>query len=222
MWQLLVAVVPLGLAAAITPTLFALQVLVVSGPQWRRRAAAVALGAGAVFAAVFAIVLAGFSQLPDAGTGRHGRIEDVVSLTVGAVLVPVGLWMLRPHPQADAAMERKVQGYAEHAKPSVFFGIAAYMSVTDFSSLLVMVPALHLVTSSAVPVAGKGFVVLVLFGMVMLPVILPPTAVLIGGEPAVRRLRRVYDAVMGHQIQVMGAVALVVGVVLMWRGVRGL
>lgn len=222
MWQLLVAVAPLGVAAAITPTLFALQVLVVSGPRWRVRATAVALAAALVFAVVFGLVLAGLSQLPDAGTGRHGRIEYVVSLLVGAVLVPLGIWMLRPHARTDAAMERKVEGYAEHANPWVFFGIAAYMGATDFSSLLVMVPALHLVTGSSVAVAGKAFVVLFLFLCIMLPVLLPPTAVLIGGDRAIARLRRVYDVVMGHQVQVMGAVGLAVGLVLLWRGVRGL
>jgi hypothetical protein len=221
-WELVVAVAPLGLASAVTPTLFALQVLVVSGPRWRRRATAVALGAAVVFAAVFGLVLAGFSQLPDAGGGGHGRLEYLVSLVVGAALVPVGLWMLRPHPQADAAMERKVEGHAEHATPWVYFGLAAYMSLTDVSSLLVIVPALHLVTSSAVAIAGKALVVILLFGCIMLPVLVPPTAVLIGGDRAVARLRRLYDAVMGHQIQVMGAVAVIVGVVLLWRGVRGL
>jgi hypothetical protein len=221
-WQLLVAVAPLGVAAAITPTLFALQVLVVSGPRWRSRAVAVALAAAMVFAAVFGLVLAGLSQLPDAGTGRHGRTEYVISLLVGAILVPLGIWLLRPHMHADAEMQRKVEGYAEHANPWVFFGIAAYMSATDFSSLLVMVPALHLVTSSAVAAASKAFVVLLLFLCIMLPVLLPPTAVLIGGDRAIARLRRVYDAVMGHQVQVMGVVAFVVGLALLWRGVRGL
>jgi hypothetical protein len=219
---LLLAIAPLGLAAAVTPTLFALQVLVVSGADWWRRATAVAAGAGLVFIAVFALVLAGFSQLPDAGSGRHSQWEDIIALACGAVLVPLGAWMLRPHPHADAAMERKVSGYADHANPWVFFGVAAYMSVTDFSSLLVLVPALHDVTSSAVAVVGKALAVLFLLFCIMLPVLAPPTAVLLGGDRARSTLRRLYALVMGHQVQVMGAVALVVGLILLVRGIRGL
>ena len=61
---------PLGLAAAVTPTLFALQVLVVSGPQWQKRSLGVIAGTAIVFVIIFALVLGGLSQLPDAGTGE--------------------------------------------------------------------------------------------------------------------------------------------------------
>jgi cytochrome c biogenesis protein CcdA len=105
-WDLLLTVLPLGLAAAVTPTLFALQVLVVSGPSWQSRALAVTLGSGAVFVVVFALVLAGLSQLPDAGTGKSTRTEYWIELVSGVVLIPIALWMLRPHPHADAALEK--------------------------------------------------------------------------------------------------------------------
>ena len=222
MGHLLVTVLPLGLAAAVTPTLFALQVLVVSGPSWQRRALAVMAGSGAVFVIVFAVILAGLSQLPDAGTGRASRAEYWIELTCGVVLLPVAAWMLRPHPNADAKLEKKVQGYANHASPWVFAGLAAYMSVTDFSSLVLVVPALHDITSSAVPVLGKAGVVLILFTLVMFPIWSPPLAVRVTGERGVRMLNRVYDALMHHQVQVMGAVAAVLGLVLAYRGYQGL
>ena len=48
-----------GTGRCADPTLFALQVLVVSGPHWRSRAWAVILGSGGVFAVFFALVLGG-------------------------------------------------------------------------------------------------------------------------------------------------------------------
>lgn len=222
MWDLLVTVLPLGLAAAITPTLFALQVLVVSGPKWKARALAVALGTGAVFVLLFALVLVGFSQLSDAGTGTTTRTEYWIELVCGLVLVPAAIWMMRPHPRADAALEKKVEGYANHASAWVFAGLAAYMTVTDFSSLVLVVPALHDVTSSSAAVLSKAVVVLFLLGCVMLPVWSPPLAVKVMGDTGVRLLHRVYAVLMGHQVEVMGTVAAVVGVVLAWRGFQGL
>jgi len=222
MGHLLVTVLPLGLAAAVTPTLFALQVLVVSGPSWQRRALAVMAGSGAVFVIVFAVILAGLSQLPDAGTGKASRAEYWIEFICGVVLLPLAVWMLRPHPNADAKLEKKVRGYANHASPWVFAGLAAYMSVTDFSSLVLVVPALHDITSSAVPVLGKAGVVLILFMLVMFPIWSPPLAVRVTGERGVRMLNRVYDALMDHQIQVMGGVAAVLGLVLAYRGYQGL
>lgn len=218
MWTVL----PLGLAAAVTPTLFALQVLVVSGPAWQRRALAVMVGAGGVFAVVFALILAGMSQLPDAGSGKSSPIEYWIELICGLVLLPVAVWMLRPHPTADAKLEKKVRSHADHASPLVFAGLAAYMSVTDFSSLVLVVPALHDVTSSAVSVLAKAVVVALLFVLVLVPVWAPPVAVRLTGEPGVRLLNRVYSALMNHQLQVMGAVAAVLGLVLVYRGATGL
>lgn len=221
MWELLTSVLPLGLAAAVTPTLFALQVLVVSGPHWRSRARAVVVGAGGVFLVVFLLVLGGLSQLPGAGSGTKPRWEYAIELTCGIVLLLAAVWMLRPHPQADARLEKKVEGYADHASPWMFAGLAAYMSITDFSSLVILLPALHDVTNSAAPVAGKALVVGLLYVCVLLPVIGPPLAVQVSGDRGVRAMKRSYTLVMGHQLQVMGAVAAVVGVLLLYRGVTG-
>jgi hypothetical protein len=217
-WDLLWTVAPLALASAITPTLFALQVLVVSGPSPRTQGRAVILGAGGVFVLLFALVLGGLSQLPDAGTGQTSTAEYVIEGVCGLVLVAVAIWLLRPHPRADARMEEKVKGYAAHASPWMFVGLAAYMTATDFSSFLVLIPALHDVTSSSVAMLEKAVVVGLLLLFAMLPVLAPPLAVQLAGERGVRMLRRTYAAVMGHQLEVMGAVALIVGAVLLYRG----
>lgn len=221
-WDLFTAVLPLGLAAAVTPTLFALQVLVVSGPKGRTRSVAVIAGSGLVFAAVFALALGGLSALPDAGTGRTSVTEYWIECLAGLVLILLGVWMLRPHPEVDAKLEKKVQGYANHASSGVFAGLAAYMTVTDFSSLVLLVPALHEVTRSTVWLAAKVVIVAFLFACVMLPVLIPPIAVRVGGQRGVDALQRAYRLVMGHQVQVMGAIAVPLGAVLLWRGAQGI
>lgn len=216
------AVLPLGVAAAVTPTLFALQVLVVSGPHWKPRALAVSIGSGLVFVVVFAAFLAGLSSLPDAGTGRTSPLDHWIELGSGLALLAVSVWLLRPHPEADAKLQAKVTGYANHASPWVFAGLAAYMSITDFSSLVLLIPAIHAVTASAVALWAKACVLLLLYVLVMFPIWAPPLAVRLAGERAVNLLQKVYAALMNHQLQVMGAVAALLGVVLAFRGVRGL
>ena len=213
---------PLALAAALTPTLFALQVLVVSGPKWHSRAAAVTLGSGVVFAFFFLLALGGLSQLPDAGTGTSSRWVYVLEAACGVVLIGLAVWMLRPHPEADQELETKVRTHAEHASPTVFAGFAAYLTVTDFSSLVLVLPALHDVTRSAASVPEKAAVVAFVFLCVMLPVITPPLAARLLGERGLRALNRLYTVLMGHQMQVMGTVAGVIGVLLLIHGVREL
>lgn len=222
MGSLLATVLPLGLAAAVTPTLFALQVLVVSGPQWQRRSGAVAGGTLLVFAVLFALILGGFSQLPDAGTGAKSTWENVVELGAGLLLIVLSIWLLLPHPETDAKLEKKVSGYANHASIWVFAGLAAYMTITDFSTIVMLVPALHDITNSAVAVVEKALVTAVLMICVLLPVLVLPLAVRVAGERGVRAMKRMYALVMGHQLQLMGAVSAFVAVVLIWRGVTSL
>jgi small neutral amino acid transporter SnatA (MarC family) len=197
-------------------------VLVVSGPHWHSRAWAVILGSGGVFAVFFALVLGGLSQLPDAGKGTDSRSVYIVEVVAGVVLVVLAVWMLRPHPQADQRMEQKVRSHADHASPLVFAGLAAYMSLTDFSTFVFLLPALHAVTRSVVAVPEKAVVVAFLFVCVLIPVLVPALTVRLVGDRGVRALNRVYNLLMGHQIQVMGVVAAVIGVVLLVRGSRGL
>lgn len=222
MGSLLTSVLPLGLAAAVTPTLFALQVLVVSGPQWQRRAAAVAGGTLLVFAILFGLILGGFSQLPDAGTGAKPTWEYVVELGAGLILIVLSVWLLLPHPGTDARLEKKVSGYANHASIWVFAGLAAYMTITDFSSIVMLIPALHDITNSSVAVVEKALVTAILMICVLLPVLVPPLAVRLAGDRGVRAMRHMYALVMGHQLQVMGAVSAFVAVLLIWRGITAL
>lgn len=220
-WSLFFQVLPLALASIVTPTLFALQVLVVSGPKWKNRALAVLVGTGVVFAVYFALILGGMSQLPDANTGTRTWLENVIELVAGVVVLVVAVWFLRPHEAANQKMKAKVEGYATQASPWVFAGIAAYMTVTDFSTLAVLLPALHDVTSDAVHVYYKAIVVAFLYACVMLPVVVPPALVHFGGKRMIERLHSVYEWLMDHQMQVMGAVMAFIGVVLAWRGFQG-
>ena len=222
MAALILQVLPLAVGAAVTPTLFALQVLVVSGPHSRKRALAVIGGTAGVFGVYFALILGGLSQLPDAGTGAPSRSEHVIQLVAGLVLAGLAVWLLLPHPQADARLEHKVTAYADHASALVFAGLAAYMSVTDFSTLVLLLPALHAVTLSAEPIAAKALVTAFLMACVLLPVTVPALLVRFGGDRALAALRRAYNLVMGHQLQVMGAVAAVIAITLVSRGARGL
>jgi Sap, sulfolipid-1-addressing protein len=219
---LILQVLPLAIGAAVTPTLFALQVLVVSGPHSHKRALAVIAGSAGVFGVYFALILGGLSQLPDAGTGTSSRTEHVIQLVAGLVLAGLAVWLLLPHPQTDARLEQRVTGYADHASATVFAGLAASMSLTDFSTLVLLVPALHAVTLSAEPVAGKALVTALLMACVLLPVTAPALLVRFGGDRALRLLRRAYTLVMGYQLQVMGAVAAVIATALVYRGARGL
>ncbi len=215
MWQLLVGVIPLALAAAITPTLIATQLLVVAeGERWRARALAVIAANTIAFGIVSALVLLGFARLPDAGTGGGGPIDTAIRAVAGAILVLVSLWFLWPHPGLAARTQASLERRLEHASVWVFFAVAFYFSITDLSSFVVLLPALHDVTSSTVDVVAKAIVMAVVLMLALQGTIAPALLRVVGGRRVLPGLQRTYAWVMGRQFAIVGVVCLAVGVYL--------
>ena len=145
--ELLIHVLPLAVAAAFTPTLLALQLLVIVGDSWVRRSI------------VVAVMLAGLAQLPDQGAGHVGPIDRWIPGVCGALLLIAGIFFLWPHPElsrkARVSRERRAGG----ASSWVFFVLAFYFSITDLSSFIVLVPAMHEVTVSTIAIELKAVIV---------------------------------------------------------------
>ena len=95
---LLATVIPLGLAAAIHPGLFALQLLIVGQPHWWSRARALAVGAAIPRLLFGGLVFLGFSQLPLPKAGEADILGISLRTVVGVGFLVASVWLLRPHP----------------------------------------------------------------------------------------------------------------------------
>ena len=148
MGSLLVAVLPLALGAAVSPTLLALQLLVLTGTTHRlARAWALALGA--------ALVLAAFSLLCVTALQRvrphhaHKSATDAAVLLVSGVLL--GLLALRSRLRSPTVGEQqpsRIAGRLGSAPTLWFVGVGAVGMVVNFSTLLLVLPAVHEITHS--------------------------------------------------------------------------
>ena len=213
--------VVLGIAAAFTPMLLALQVLIVSGDPWRRRALAVALGGGVAFGLVGALLLLGFARLPtvsgdDDPTGGWLRVAAALVLAVFAVA------LFRPHPALEQHVESDIRGYVRRASSWVFFGVAFALSVKDLSSFVVLAPALHDIAVADLSVVVQGTLVLVLYAFALAPVLVPPAVRLAFGHRADRAFTALYRFTLSHQFQLVGGMAAVIAVYLAVSGIARL
>jgi hypothetical protein len=208
-WALMGEVILLGLAAAITPGLFAMQVLVVSGDNWARRSAAVASGAALAFALVCLILIAGFAQLPAAGS--ESPFEFLGELVIGVGLLMASVWLLLPHPEIQQRAERAIQSYVAKASARVFFVVAFALALKDVSSYAVMLPALHDIATAGLWWGIAAIPLAVLFALALLPVLGPPLARIVLGQRAVSAMQRLYRFVMDHQFRIIGVVFIVIG-----------
>ncbi len=218
-FTLLALVVPLGIAAAITPTLIAMQLLVVAGgTHWQRRSLAVIAANAIAFGIVIALVTFGFAQLPDAGTGGGGTLDAVIRIAAGGVLALASIWFFVPHPEMAERVRTSLEARMSHASIWVFFALAFYFSITDLSSYLVLLPALHDITASSIAVGEKAVVLAVVLFLALQATILPPLVRLVAGERVVPSLNRIYRWVMLNQFPIVGAVCAAVGVFLLVTG----
>lgn len=221
-WALLWQSIILGIAAAFTPSLIALQILIVSGDPWRRRSLAVAVGASSAFLLVGALLLFGFAQLPTVGAGADDPIGAWLRIGAGLVLLPVTAFLLRPHPELRNRVEADLRGYVSRASAWVFVGVAFALSIKDLSSFVVMAPALHDIAVADINVAEQVFLLAVLYAFALSPVLAPPGMRLVFGHRLDGFFAGAYRFTLDHQFQLVGAMCAVISAYLLISGIARL
>jgi hypothetical protein len=156
MGSLLAIVLPLALGAAISPTLFALEVLVLSG---RRHpvARAWALTGGAAATLIFFSVL-GLTLLRNLHAGKHHRslTDAAIDLVAGALLAVLAARALRPRKTVAESHHDRTRGRLAGTPTILFLGIGSLGMLVNFSTLLLFLPALHEISRSSVSQVDKG------------------------------------------------------------------
>ena len=153
MSSLLSQIVPLALAAAISPVLFLLQLNTVTGARPIARGSALTAGAAVVLIVLSTIGV----HLGDTGFSTNDRLQAVINIVFGALLLAVGLrgllWPPRPKPHEAVS---KPTG----AGRSFLAGAGGMASnVTTFA---LYIPALALIAGSELPLGQRGIAALII------------------------------------------------------------
>ena len=201
-------------------TLLALQLLVLSGTT-HRLARAWALAAGS------ALVLAGFSLLCVTALSRvrpghgHKSATDAIVLIASGVLL--GALAVRSRIRKSTVGERHTSRISERltTAPSTWFiGVGAVGMVVNFSTLLLVLPAVHEITHSTADSAAKVTTFVVLYVIVLLPVLVPVVLAQVLGARADHALDATHQWV-GRNARTIGTVIeAVFAVYLVVKGVR--
>ena len=120
--ELYLQVIPLGLAAAVTPALIALQLLVMCGDRWLPRGLLVIAANALAFGIVIALLVLGFAHLPDAHTGTSTGL-DALRFGCGLVLLVMAVYFLLPHPGLNARTQAVLEKRAAHARGWMFMRV---------------------------------------------------------------------------------------------------
>jgi hypothetical protein len=223
MAALLVSVLPLAVGAAISPTLLALQLLVLSGStKPLARAWALTAGAGLALGAFSVLGLTVLDHLHPAEHEHHSLRGAVIMFVAAALMAALAARSLLRRPTPGEQQKTRTTGRLEDAPTFWFVGVGAIGMTVNFSTLVLFLPALHEITRSSVALVGKGIAFAILFLVTLSPVLIPVGLVTVSGG----RAEPILDATHGFVARNSRRIGIIVEVVfagyLAWKGLAEL
>lgn len=208
-------VAPFALGAAVSPLVLMLATLALASPP-----SAVAKGWAAV--AGNAIMLGGYTGL-FLGLGiklpkHHGpnAVDAVIYLSfAGALLLLAARQLSR---RGTAGNSPGLVGKLGGAAPRAFASAGVVIMATNFSSLALYLPGLHMVQRSHAPTVDQVVAVLLLFTCTLAPALIPVLAATLLGRRAQAPLAAINRAVTSHATDISIGIELLFVVLLAWKG----
>lgn len=219
MIALLFTVIPLGIGAAFTPSLFALQLLIVGGDPWRTKALAAFLGSAVAFGIALSLLLLGFTQLPKPPAGGD-PLGASIKIGAAVVLVAMAVYFAIPHPQMQQRVERDIEHRVATATPIEFFGVTFLLSIKDVSSFVLLIPAIHEIGVADIDWPFKVAITLLVLALALSGLIIPPVLRVVLGHRHSDVLQRIYAFTMRNQFRIMAVVFAVLALFLLMSGLR--
>lgn len=213
---LLISVVPLAIGAAFTPSLFALQILATSGTRWLAKSLSFFAGSASAFLIACSALYFGFAQLPTVDPKDPNPTGGGILLLASLVLLGMTIWLWMPHRELAQKMEKSMTARLDKTNLATFFTLAFALSIKDVTSFALIVPALHEVAASSVPVLFQLLTAALVYVLALFPVMLPPLWRLLRGQRASDEMAVVYRFTMDHQFQILGVLS---GVFCLYAGV---
>jgi len=170
MGELLSKVIPLSLGAAISPTVLALELLILSGKRAKARASMFLLGILLVFSAItaFGLLLSHTTSTSPAQVS----ITKTVDVVAGSLLLLLALGtILRSFVHDSVA---PVGGETKDAKtPGLMsaFLLGLAIMVTNFSTILLYIPAMRSISASGIATPDKAAAVAIALLLATAPIL---------------------------------------------------
>jgi hypothetical protein len=217
--ELLAKVLPLAIGAAVSPTILIVVLLVLGSPAHpRARGVAYAAGAITVLLVLTAISLV-FLRRSVVGHPASDPIYGWIDIGFGVLMALVGVRALLTTPKPKS---RPTEGADASPRLGRFYGLGLAMMVSNFSTLVLFVPAMKDVAVASVGVGAKAAVVVLALAIASVLAWAPVVMDLIAPNAAGRVLSPLNAFMTRHERAVTVTVCFVFTIVLIAKGARAL
>lgn len=220
---LLLSVLPFALGAAVSPTLLTLELLILTGRNRpKSRAWMFAIGAAATIFAFGFLAATVLRNAEDAGSEPPDPWSIGLKAVVALVLLGLGIRQLRPARTAGEKHHGRVAERMQTARTPFFLGVGVLAMLTNFSTLVLYLPAVHVIVHSDEPSSARWAAAMMLWVITILPFVLPVLAVSIVGHRSDALLARLNTWSTKHSRQINAGICFVFAVLLGYSAIRDL
>ena len=194
MLEVLILIIPFGLAGAVSPVMLTEQTVLLAGEGGRRAGRRFATGAFLVMA-VWIALLVFFGRaisLP-----QEPRLDATLDLVLGLLFILVAL-ALR-HGRARGSKKKKERKHSRlRFGPGAALSFGAFSMATNFTTLALVIPGAKAIAAGDLEIAERAVLVLVLTAIVSTPAWLPVALTVVAPGPARRGLGAIGDFIQNH------------------------
>jgi hypothetical protein len=219
--SLYVDVLPLALGAAVSPGVLTLELLILSGKvQPKLRAWLHLLGAVMVLVAFSLLALTVLRNVSESTGGPPNPWSITVKAVLALGLLGLGLRQLHPMKTLGEAHQSRVKDRLQSAKAPVFVVVGMIAMLSNFSTLVLYIPAMHVINVSDDAAAVKVTAGIMLLLITITPLLLPVLAVTVVGHRSDALLARVNGFATRHSRQINAGICLVFAALLAYSAVK--
>lgn len=222
--HLLAQVIPLALAAAVSPVILIGSVAILGGARPIARCAVFTLGAAIVTVGVAAGGLLLVELTHDTGGAGHGGPlgSPAARLIVGALLLAAAVWLFTSRPD-PAKQERSAARLADPATPLTgFFAMGLGLMITNVTTIALLLAIIHQVARADAGLTEEVVALVVACVIILLPALVPLGAAAFGGSRARDRLGRLGTLATRYSRPVVGVLLVAFGIQHVVEGITAL
>ncbi len=219
MGELLSKVIPLSIGAAFSPTVLALELLILSGKRSKARSTAFLAGVLLVFVGITALGLA-ISHTTSTSPAQE-TITKTVDVVAGAFLLLLALATLLRSLVHDSVAP--VDGEAKDARnPGLLsaFLLGLAIMASNFSTILLYVPAMRSISASTISTSDKILAVAIAFLVAAAPILLIYGFAVAFPKVATPPLEKLRGWINRHQRTIGISVEVIFGIYLIYKALK--
>lgn len=223
MGNLFAKMIPLGLAAAVSPTMLATALFILGLKDRPRERMSIYIAGGALAVVIIgaaAIAVGGAVAVKSSGSSK---VSGTIDLALGALLLFLGIRNLIK--KLDAGGDKRsgksrIMKYVEGSGLFSFFFLGVVMMATNFSSLVFYLAAAKETADSglAFPIEAAAMVIVAFF--MLLPAVLPLTLAIMAPGIADRVTAALNNLINRYGTYIGPLIALLFGVYLLFEGAK--